>query len=66
MRMLKLPFKKGDNNLIVTFKSPIVFTKVEDSWTRFGDSYFKPEGYRAILLRMPKIVFYWGDYDSDF
>jgi len=64
--MLKLPIKKGKGNLIVKFESPIVFTRVEDGWTRIGDSYYKPYGYGAILFRMPKIVFYWGDYDSDF
>jgi len=67
MRLKKLPFKKGDNNLIVTFESPIVFTRVGDGWTRFGGSLFKQEGYRAILFRMPKISFYWRESrDSDF
>ena len=65
--MMKLPIKKGENNLIVTFESPIVFTRVGDGWTKFGDSWFKQEGYRAILFRIPKISFYWGgNYDSDF
>jgi len=64
--MLKLPIEKGKDNLMLRFESPIVFRMVGDGWTRFGDSYHKEKGHRAILFRVPKIVFYWVDHDTDF
>jgi hypothetical protein len=57
---VKLPILKGNDNLIISFGSPILFIRVECNWRiRFT-------GYKAVLFRMPRISFYWGSYDSDF
>ena len=60
---MKLPIRKDGENLIISVSSPILFLRVESNW-RFG---FR--GYRAVLLRSPRINIYWsewGDYDEDF
>jgi len=50
----------------IRFESPIIFTRVDDGWTMIGETRMKQEGYRAVIFRLPRISFYWSQYDSDF